>query len=253
MGEQTSAPPMRGQTKVELPPGPAEKDLGGLACPRTKSPPGGGPSYRSDESTHTLQQRGTHLIKDVSERRENQMSMDYPTMEIPQSSRFGPEASPFHQHQGLPFHEKRNITERHTQPGPGVPPHPSPTSQKSGPLPPSHGGHRKAYGDPWQAHSSVSGKPGHPPEAHSSSPSLPYRFEGSTYPPPSHSASRDLGRTQDARDPPQNPLPPRKRMTPPQHNHPNPHHHTQLPLKKQTLDVSGIHPDAFGRARGKLV
>ena len=55
------------------------------------------------------------------------------------------------------------------------------------------------------------------------------------------------------KSPPHNRLPPRKRMTPPQYNHPTPHDHTQLPLKKRTLEVSGIHPDAIGRSRGKLM
>ena len=252
MGETTSAPQIRGQPKIQLPPGPVEKDLGGLACPRTKSPPsGGGTAFRRDEA---MPPRGSRLNADGTERRENQMSMDYPTMEIPQSSRFSSEVPPFNQHQSSSYLDKRNIIERHPQATAGASSHPS-TSQPAGP-PPSHMGHRKSYGDPWQQHTSASAKTTHPPEAHNASPSLPYRFDGAAYPPPppSHSVGRELsGRSQDPRDPVQSPLPPRKRMTPPQHSHPNLQHHAQLPLKKQALEGPALHPDAYGRSRGKLL
>ena len=254
MGE-TSAQQIQGQPKIEQPPGPGEKDLGGLACPRTKSPPSSGDAgFRRDESGRPIPHRGANLNSDGTERKEYQRFADYPTMELPQPSRFATDAPSYNQHQSSTYLNKRNIIIRHPQGSVGASTHTASPTQPGG-EPSSYTGSRKSYGDPWQHHTAIPGKPPHPPEAHGASPSLPCRYDGAAYPPPppSHSAGRELsGRSQDPRDHTQSPLPPRKRMTPPQHN-PISQHHAQLPLKKQALGGSGIHPDAYGRPRGKLV
>ena len=251
MGDITS-PAIRGPPKVESQSGSVEKDLGGLACPRTKSPPSVAPGYRKDEFSQGLP-RAHRLPADGIERRQNQMSMDYPTMEVPHSSRFGIDAEQFHHHPSLPYHEKRNTGDRHPHSSLGAQSNQSAQLSQPGPIP-THVGPRRSYGDPWQQPNNLAGKSNHPPEAHSGSSSLPYRFDGSGYPPPppSHSSNRDVqGRTQNSRDPSQSPLPPRKRMTPPEHNHGGPQHHTQLPLKKQSFEASGMHQDSYERSKGK--
>ena len=252
MGDISSSPAIRGPSKIESQPGSVEKDLGGLACPRTKSPPNAGPGYRKEEFGQGMP-RTHRLATDGVERRENRMNMEYPTMEVPHSSRFGIDTEPFHRHQSLPYQEKRNPGDRHPHANLGPPTNQSAQVPQSGPMP-TNIGHRRSYGDPWQQPTSLPGKPNHPPEAHGASPSLPYRFEGSGYPPPppSHSVSRDIqGRNQNSRDPSQSPLPPRKRMTPPEHNHGGPQHHNQLPLKKQSFEASGMHQDSYERSKGK--
>ena len=254
MGDLTPSPVVRGQPKIELQSGSVEKDLGGLACPRTKSPPGVGQGYRKEEFSHAAP-RGHRLTTDGIEKRETPMNMEYPTMEVPHSSRFGVEADQFHHHQSLAYHEKRNTVERYTHPNVGPPTNQAAPLAQAGSLP-SHIGHRKSYGDPWHQQNSLSGKSNHPPDAHSGPPSLPYRFDGSNYPPPppSHSSCRDMpGRTQNPRDPSQSPLPPRKRMTPPEQGHSGSQHHAQLPLKKQSFEGTGMHQDSYERARGKLM
>ena len=244
------APPaIRGQPKMESQSGPVEKDLGGLACPRTKSPPGVGPGYRKEEFNHGAP-RAHRMTTDGMERRD----MEYPTMEVPHSSRFGIDVDQFNHHQSLQYQEKHGALDRRPHPNAGPPANSSPQVPQAGPIP-SHIGHRRSYGDPWQQPNSLSGKSNFPPEAHSASPSIPYRFEdrGCPPPPPSHSTSRDIpGRTQNPRDPSQSPLPPRKRMTPPEHGQSGAPHHAQLPLKKQSFEASGVHQDSYERAKGKF-
>ena len=247
MGEPTSESPVRDQSNKQIPPGHVEKDLGGLACPRTKSPPTCGPALRTEEPGSSISQKCTRLNGDGTERR-NQMSINYPTMEIPQSSRFSSEGPPYNQRQSPSYFDKRNM-ERAPQLASGQPSH-GPMSQ-AGPAP----SHKGPYGDLWQQgqHASALGKTQpHPPEAHSASsvsPNLHYRFDGAPYPPPPVSHSVGRASLQDPRDTVQNPLPPRKRMTPPQHSlHPTQGHIPQLPLKKQALEASGIHLDSYGRA-----
>ena len=246
MGEPVQGPSVRGQQNIALPPaGPGEKDLGGLACPRTKSPPPGG--SRDEQG---LSNRGgpQGVNGDVNHRRNTTtMSMDYPTMEVPQSSHFstadgasGPPPSACQSPSS--YMDKRNAMDRRLPPTLGGVP--------------TGGPRRGPYNDGWQQ------QKGHPPpEAHSASsvsPSLPYRFDGgSSYPPPpSHSVDRGGLLPGGSHDPMQQGSM-RKRMTSP---HPNLHHGPppqghmqQLPLKKQSLDTVGVHStDPYGRPRGEL-
>merc|ERR1719510_2318327 len=61
MGEPTSDSPVRDQSNKQIPPGHVEKDLGGLACPRTKSPPTFGPALRTEEPRSSISQKSTRL------------------------------------------------------------------------------------------------------------------------------------------------------------------------------------------------